>query len=84
MEGGKGGRGAGGVGGNGPPGGMWGDHRDDLGLRGCAVGMCRRRLRSWLSDNHITVMMILATIIILICNRAYDNGPVASLAWLVL
>jgi hypothetical protein len=33
--------------------GMWGDHYGDLGLRGCAVGMCRRRLRSWLSDNHI-------------------------------
>lgn len=53
MEGGKEGReGAGGVVGNGP-GGMWGNHRDALGLRGCAVGMCRRRLRSWLSDNHI-------------------------------
>ena len=84
MEGGtrKGGReGAGGVGGNGPPGACGGNHRDDLGLRGCAVGMCRRRLRSW----QITILIIiLATIIILTCNRTYDNGPVASLAWLVL
>ena len=32
----------------------------------------------------ITILMIiLATIIILICNRAYDNGPVASLASVV-
>ena len=80
MEGGKGDRG-GRSGGQWPAGGMWGDHRDDLGLRGCAVGMCRRRLRSW----QITILIIiLATIIILTCNRTYDNGPVASLAWLVL
>jgi len=52
MEGGKEGReGAGGVVGNGP-GGMWGNHRDGLGLRGCAVGMCRRRLRSWQIINN--------------------------------
>jgi hypothetical protein len=62
--------------------GMWGDHRDDLGLRVCAVGMCRRRLRSW--QITILIIIIIATIIILICNRTYDNGPVASLAWLVL
>ena len=45
---------------------------------GCAVGVSG-------PGYQITILMIiLATIIILICNRAYDNGPVASLAWLVL
>ncbi len=84
MEGGKEGReGAGGVVGNGP-GGMWGNHRDALGLRGCAVGMCRRRLRSWQITISIIIIIIIAIIIMLNCNRTYDNGPVASLAWLVL
>ena len=45
---------------------------------GCAVGV------SGPGYQIIILMIILATIIILICNRAYDNGPVASLAWLVL
>ena len=63
------------------PGACGGGHCGDLGLRGCAVGMCRRRLRSW---QITTLIIILATIIILTCNRTYDNGPVASLAWLVL
>ena len=82
MEGGKGGRGAGGVGGNGPPGACGGTivmiwAFGDV-PSGCAVGVSG-------PGYQITVLMIiLATIIILICNRAYDNGPVASLAWLVL
>ncbi len=39
--------------------GMWGDHRGDLGLRGCAVGMCRRRLRSWQVPIIIVIMIII-------------------------
>jgi hypothetical protein len=77
MEGGTEGReGAGGVVGNHDgPGMIWafGDVPS-----GCAVGVSG-------PGYQITILMIiLATIIILICNRAYDNGPVASLAWLVL
>jgi hypothetical protein len=80
MEGGKGGARGFRSGGQ-WPGACEGGHCGDLRLRGCAVGMCRRRLRSW----QITILIIiLATIIILTCNRTYDNGPVASLAWLVL
>ena len=52
---------------------------------GCAVGVSGGR--SWqitISIIIIIIIIIIATIIILNCNRTYDNGPVASLAWLVL
>ena len=70
------------MGGNGPPGACGGNHRDDLGLRGCAVGMCRRRLRSWLINTHNNSNNI--NNYYYTCNRNHDDGPVASLAWLLL
>jgi hypothetical protein len=81
MQGGKGGRGAGGVGGNGPPGACGGTivmiwAFGDV-PSGCAVGV------SGPGYQIIILMIILATIIILICNRAYDNGPVGRQLGLV-
>jgi hypothetical protein len=65
MEGGKGGgEGAFGVGDKAR--GMWGDHRGDLGLRGCAVGMCRRRLRSWQTPIIIVIMIIIIIIVLIV------------------
>ena len=63
------------------PGACGGGHCGDLGLRGCAVGMCRRRLRSW----QIPIIIIIIIIInYTYCDRNHDDGPVASLAWLLL
>jgi hypothetical protein len=82
MEGGKGGEGWAEWGGNAPPGACGGTivmiwAFGDV-PSGCAVGV------SGPGYQITIIMIILATIIILICNRAYDNGAVASLAWLVL
>ena len=81
MEGGKGGARGFRSGGQWPGAGE-GGHCGDLRLRGCAVGMCRRRLRSW----QIPIIIIIIIIIInyTYCDRNHDDGPVASLAWLLL
>jgi hypothetical protein len=69
------------VGGNGPPGACGGTivmiwAFGDV-PSGCAVGVSG-------PGYQITILMIiLATIIILICNRAYDNGPVGRQLGLV-
>ena len=46
--------------------GMRGDHCGDLGLRGCAVGMCRRRLRSWQTPIIIVIMIIIIIIVLIV------------------
>ena len=81
MEGGKGGARGFRSGGQ-WPGACEGGHCGDLRLRGCAVGMCRRRLRSWLINTHNNSNNI--NNYYYTCNRNHDDGPVASLAWLLL
>ena len=73
MEGGKGGARGFRSGGQ-WPGACEGGHCGDLRLRGCAVGMCRRRLRSWLIP-IIIVIMIIITIILVIVTMMMVQSP---------
>jgi hypothetical protein len=69
--------------GNGP--GHVGGHRGDLGLRGCAVGMCRRRLRSWQVPIIILVIMIIIIIILtVIVTMIMVQSPAWPASWLML
>ena len=62
------------------PGACGGGHCGDLGLRGCAVGMCRRRLRSWQIPIKIVIMIIIIIIILIVI---VTMMMVQSPAWLV-
>ena len=64
--------------------GMWGDHRGDLGLRGCAVGMCRRRLRSWQVPIIIVIMIIIIILLTVIVTMIMVQSPAWPASWLML